>query len=269
MSIIKKVLRKERDHLTVEEETQLIKEYQETKSEKSLSKLLLAHMNFIYALARKKHNYLSVDYDDLVQEGIIGFINGLNRYDITSGNRLNTYCKFYIESSMYEHILQTSSTIKFSNCKNNRKIFFNIGRYRDSNGKLSEANIKRMVKELDVPETNIREMDSHLKSIFFDPTALAEDGEDSSLSDLYYEPEEALNRFAYMYDESYGLESAVSQIGGRIEDIIRSRYLTDTPVKFTELAEKYGVSHQRIKQLEIDGINFLKNNFKRSDFLSA
>ena len=258
---------KDKIYLSHEDELALVRHYQSTKCSTTLQKIIDNHNDMICSMARKKCRYATIDYDDLVQEGTIGFIKGVDRYDPDSGNRLNTYARFFADNAMFEFIKDNCTLIKFNNNKNNNKVFFNLGKYRDSNGHLSEAAINRMSTELDVPTKNIIDMHNHLSSVYFDYTT-DEENEERSIADSYYEPSEFLGRMEMHDIVENGFESAFSKFDDRMMDIIKERYLQDEPTKLTDLASKYGISHQRVKQLEDKGIEMLKQEFLGKNYFS-
>lgn len=258
---------KDKKYLTHEEELLLIKNYQQNECQASLQQLIDNHYDMICSMARKKNRYVSIDFNDLVQEGIIGIIKAIDKYDLDSGNRLNTYARFWIDNAMFEFIMNNILLIKYANTQHNNKVFFNIGRYRDSNGKLSESSINRMSEELSIPVKNIVDMHNHLASIYFDYTA-DDENEEYSLSDSYYEPSVFLARLESQINAENLLESALSKIDGRISDIIKERYLQDKPTTLAELASKYKISGERVRQLEADGIKKLKKEFLGKNYYS-
>lgn len=258
---------KDKIYLSPEAELELIKHYQSTKCTKTLQLIIDNHTDMICSMARKKCRYATIDYEDLVQEGTIGFIKGVDKYNVNSGNRLNTYARFFADNAMFEFIKDNCTLIKFNNNKNNNKVFFNLGKYRDSNGHLSESAINKMSVELDVPVKNIVDMHNHLSSVYFDYIA-GDDSEEYSIADSYYEPSEFLGRMERHDIVENGFERAFSKFDDRMMDIIKERYLQEEPTKLTDLATKYGISHQRVKQLQDKGIEILKQEFSGKNYFS-
>lgn len=254
------------DFISREDETALIIEYQANKSEKAISKLISSHMPLIKLAAYKKRNYLSVASDDLIQEGIIGFISAVGKFDVSKSNRLCTYATYFVNMAMLEFVMKNSTHIKFTETKPNRKIFFNIGKYRNSDGYVVESSVRKMSEELNVSETDIRSMDVHLNTSYCNVSI---DNEEMAITDDYEEPSNVLARRQTNFDLDVGLNMAIDNLDDRAGDIIRSRYLSDKKVTMKELGGKYGLSAERIRQIEEASLIKLRKEFKPSYFVAA
>lgn len=254
--------------ITQEQEIALVTEYQKTKSEKSATALISAYMRLIDSMAYKRRND-SRDHDDLVQEGVVGFLKALDSFDLSRGLRLSTYVTYYISYAMYEFIINNIGKFKFGQSKPNKKIFFNISKYRNQQGRITESNIKKMAIDLDVPESDIRNMDQYLNLQF-----LVDDGSNSSKDGIYSIVDESNDietviENKKLHDmESFGIMNALNEFDTRVADVIQQRYFNDVPATMMELGKKHKVSTERIRQIEVRGIKFLRSKFNQEGIRS-
>lgn len=256
---IKNLKSKKYAFISQEEEIALVTEYQATKSEKSATALISAYMRLIDSMAYKRKNYKQCDHDDLLQEGIIGFLKGLNSFDLSQSVRLSTYVTYHISNAMYEFIVNNSGKFKFSTTNPNKKIFYNISKYRNHEGRVSEKDLHLMATELNVPEHDIRDMDVHLSAKFFN---IGDDNEDSFVIDDPHSEIDYVIQSKKLHDmESFAIMDTLTAHDIRMADIIKSRYFIDVPITMAELGKKYNVSAERVRQIEVQGITLLRNKF--------
>ena len=248
--------------LAKEQERELIKEYRETESDHAITALINAHARLINSMARKKFGY-EVSTEDLIQEGVIGFINAVRKYEVTSETRLCTYVTYYINNAMYEYIFNHGSRLRFNLNHDTKKIFFNHNRYRNEHGNLTTGAIKRMSDDLNVSEHAIRSMDIHNSALFM--TEELESHDQIEIADWRYEPSTLLENYQQMF-QNCAIMSSVDELDERTSDIIKRRYLSDDCATLSDLGSFYNVSTERIRQIEVSGLKKIRNQFKEYSY---
>lgn len=245
--------------LTKDEVHELINLYRggDTKAQE---KLILAYIPLIYSLTGEFMNIttLRLTKEDLFQEGVIGFQKSLNSFDPEQGN-LSMYAKPYIRRSIMDFILDNKSVIRTVTTKTLRKIYFNRKKYSDSVGNID---IKKMSEGEGYPEDVIREAVERF-STTITSSMVNSDGEETEVTNLIecewngismYEDKQEL------HDKKERIKLAISKLNPRQRDIIQRRYFMDEPESLVVLGEEYGVSFQRIQQIEKDALNIIKRN---------
>jgi len=199
-------------------------------------------------------------YEDLFQEGIIGFEKALKSYDIEKAH-LSIYAKQYIKREMSDFVLNNKTPLRLITTKSIRKIFFNISKYTDGRGNVDK---ERMSTELDVTIEQINQAIDRFKTTHFSEFT-NDDGERESIQDMIacewdnieaYEDSEELNH------KQKNLKLAINSLNDRQRNIITKRYLTNEPPTLTELSDEYGVSLQRIQQIEKESIHKIQAKIK-------
>ncbi len=254
--------------LTVEEEQALARAFQETEELDAARDLIMAHLRFVVHVARGYAGY-GLPLGDLIQEGNIGLMKAVKRFDPNHGVRLVSFAVHWIRAEMHEFILRNWRIVKVATTKAQRKLFFNLRKSKKRLGWLSHAEVQAVAKDLGVKPEVVLEMESRLsgQDVGFDLPAGAD--EESSpysapvayLEDHQADPEEALEAEDWESHHNRLLYAGLKRLDERSQDIIRSRWLTESKVTLQELADKYGVSAERIRQLEANALRKMRGSF--------
>lgn len=252
--------------LSAEEEMDLaLRIYHDNDSE-AAKKMILSHLRFVVYLAKKYVHY-GLPLEDLIQEGNIGLMKAVQKFDPTKGVKLISYASYYIKAAIHEYVMRTWKFGKLVTTKPQRKLFYNLRQMKADIGHSSEAERKSIAKALDVPLKDVREMEERLYTtqIAFDGTG--EDiygGDDYSIPPAEYLHAEGTNPEHIIEDDEYQsfvkskIMGVIDNLSDRDRDIILSRKFRDIPLTLQELSDRYGVSLERIRQLEENVIKKLK-----------
>ena len=242
--------------LTPEEEKRLAEDLYYRNDLEAARQLVMAHLRFVVHIARGYSGY-GLPQADLIQEGNIGLMKAVRKFNPEVGVRLISFAVHWIKSEMHEYIIKNWKIVKVATTKAQRKLFFNLRSQKKELNWLSEDEIKTISDELGVDEKSIKEMESRLssKDMSFDPPSEANDDEASFspsgfLADESKDPAELIERED---SEEYShelLHKAMSALDPRSKEILIDRWLQDQKLTLHELADKYGVSAERIRQIE-------------------
>ena len=242
--------------LTPEEEKRLAEDLYYRNDLEAARQLVMAHLRFVVHIARGYSGY-GLPQADLIQEGNVGLMKAVRKFNPEVGVRLISFAVHWIKSEMHEYIIKNWKIVKVATTKAQRKLFFNLRSQKKELNWLSQDEIKTISNELGVDEKSIKEMESRLSSsdMSFDPPSEANDDEASFspsgfLADESKDPAELIERED---SEEYShelLHQAMSALDSRSKEILIDRWLQDQKLTLHELADKYGVSAERIRQIE-------------------
>ena len=242
--------------LTPEEEKRLAEDLYYRNDLEAARQLVMAHLRFVVHIARGYSGY-GLPQADLIQEGNVGLMKAVRKFNPEVGVRLISFAVHWIKSEMHEYIIKNWKIVKVATTKAQRKLFFNLRSQKKELNWLSQDEIKTFSNELGVDEKSIKEMESRLSSsdMSFDPPSEANDDEASFspsgfLADESKDPAELIERED---SEEYShelLHKAMSALDSRSKEILIDRWLQDQKLTLHELADKYGVSAERIRQIE-------------------
>ena len=242
--------------LTPEEEKRLAEDLYYRNDLEAARQLVMAHLRFVVHIARGYSGY-GLPQADLIQEGNVGLMKAVRKFNPEVGVRLISFAVHWIKSEMHEYIIKNWKIVKVATTKAQRKLFFNLRSQKKELNWLSQDEIKTISNELGVDEKSIKEMESRLSSsdMSFDPPSEANDDEASFspsgfLADESKDPAELIERED---SEEYShelLHKAMSALDSRSKEILIDRWLQDQKLTLHELADKYGVSAERITQIE-------------------
>src|SRR5450830_212941 len=251
--------------LTHEDEMQLGRRLKENNDLKAAEKLVLSHLRLVVSIARGYLGY-GLPHADLIQEGNIGLMKAVKRFDPDQGVRLVSYAMHWIKAEMHEYILKNWRLVKVATTKAQRKLFFNLRSHKEGLETMSPKQIDALAKTLDVKREEVIEMEMRLSGhdIALDaPT----DDDDEKFAPIAYlktesdEPTRVLETRQYDRLQSEGLESALSKLDARSRHIIEARWLKNddgSGATLHELADEYGVSAERIRQIESAALKKMK-----------
>lgn len=241
--------------LSAEEESTLATRLQAHEDLEAARKLVLSHLRLVVSIARQYFGY-GLPQADLIQEGNIGLMKAVKRFDAQRGVRLVSFAVHWIKAEIHEFIIRNWRLVKVATTKAQRKLFFNLRRMRPDGGQLDTERVNEIAQELNVRSEDVREMEVRMsgREVSFD-TPVGDDDENFSpvqyLTDETAGPEHALEqrRQDALYGE--GLAAALEKLDARSKRIVQARWLNhDESLTLHDLAAEYGVSAERIRQIE-------------------
>ena len=226
--------------------------------------MVLAHLRFVVHIARSYSGY-GLAQADLIQEGNVGLMKAVKRFNPEMGVRLVSFAVHWIKAEIHEFILRNWRIVKVATTKAQRKLFFNLRSQKKRLAWLNNDEVHRVAESLGVEPREVREMESRLTGhdMAFDPAAEADD--DSAfqspanyLEDHRYDPARQLEDADWTDNSTSNLHEALEVLDDRSRDILYQRWLAEDKATLHDLAQKYNVSAERIRQLEKSAMNKLK-----------
>ena len=252
--------------LTREEELELTREFYETEDIKVAHKLVISHLRFVVHIAKSYAGY-GLPIADVIQEGNLGLLKAVKKFDPDKGVRLVSFAVHWIKAEIHEFILKNWRIVKIATTKAQRKLFFNLRSKKKSTGWLSDKEAKKIAKDLDVSYKEVMHMENRLNSAdsAFDMPCDEEDDEKAFspsqyLEDHSFSPDQIVEKENYESVNHTALMKNISTLDRRAQDIIRARWLDDHKLTLNELADKYSVSAERIRQIEASAFKKLKTS---------
>ena len=254
--------------LSVEDEQALALRYRDHEDLDAARELVYSHLRFVVHVARGYSGY-GLQIGDLIQEGNIGLMKAVKRFDPTVGVRLVSFAVHWIRAEMHEFILKNWRIVKVATTKAQRKLFFNLRKSKTRLGWLNAEEVRAVAKDLNVSEREVLEMESRLsgRDIGFDAPDDADDDHAPPAPANYLVAHDVDPAEAYesANDEDNQLEllrEGMASLDARSRDIIKRRWLdADSKVTLQELADEYGVSAERIRQVEANALKKMKALF--------
>ncbi len=251
--------------LSLEEEQDLANRYREDDDLEAARRLVLAHLRFVVHVAKGYAGY-GLQLGDLIQEGNIGLMKAVKRFDPDRGVRLVSFAVHWIRAEMHEFILRNWRIVKVATTKAQRKLFFNLRNSKKRLGWLNMDEVNTVAADLGVKPEVVLEMESRLsgQDIGFELSADADDDDRRRVAPAAFleSPADSPDLVAEADDlESHNNEllyQGLSELDERSQDIIRSRWLEDDKATLQELADRYGVSAERVRQLEANAMNKMR-----------
>jgi RNA polymerase sigma-32 factor len=249
--------------LTVEEEQHLARDLQQNGNLDAARQLVMAHLRFVVHIARSYNGY-GLPLGDLIQEGNVGLMKAVKRFDPDKGVRLVSFAVHWIKAEIHEFILRNWRIVKIATTKAQRKLFFNLRGAKKRLGWLSNNEAEAVAQDLGVDVKQVREMEGRLSSYDAGFDA-GEDDEDDSyvapshyLEDNRYDPAVRLEASNWEETNVVSLESAMEKLDERSRAILQRRWLMDDKATLDELADELGVSAERVPQLEANAMKKVK-----------
>jgi len=251
--------------LSVDEERQLTERLYFDEDLDAARNLVLAHLRFVVHIARSYTGY-GLPLGDLIQEGNVGLMKAVKRFDPSKGVRLVSFAVHWIKAEIHEYVIKNWRIVKVATTKAQRKLFFNLRGQKKRLGRLTTEEAQRVADDLGVTATQVKEMEGRLGAFdasFDGPTS---DDEDSPIPSpaayLHSDNSDPADLVAAEDDQqrsSRQLGSAIMTLDERSRDILERRWLADQKSTLQELADEYGVSAERIRQLENNALKKLRN----------
>ena len=242
--------------LTREEELELTQEFYETEDVKVAHKLVISHLRFVVHIAKSYAGY-GLPLADVIQEGNVGLLKAVKKFDPEKGVRLVSFAVHWIRAEIHEFILKNWRIVKIATTKAQRKLFFNLRSKKKNTGWLTDEEAKKIAKDLDVSVKEVMHMENRLNSndAAFDLSSDDEDDEKAFSPSQYIEdnsfsPELIAEQDNYEKVNHGALFKGISNLDKRSQDIIRTRWLDDEKLTLNELAENYKISAERIRQID-------------------
>ena len=254
--------------LSVEDEQRLARRLRDDNDIAAAQELILSHLRFVIHVARGYSGY-GLQLGDLVQEGNIGLMKAVKRFDPSVGVRLVSFAVHWIRAEMHEYIIKNWRIVKVATTKAQRKLFFNLRKSKTRLGWLNAEEVRAVAKDLNVSEREVLEMESRLsgRDIGFDAPDDADDDHapPAPVNYLVARDEDPAMAYESANDEDNQLEllrEGMARLDDRSRDIIKRRWLdADSKVTLQELADEYGVSAERIRQIEANALKKMKALF--------
>jgi len=250
--------------LSHEEEIELAERLQRDNDMEAARRLVLSHMRFVVRIAKNYQGY-GLALTDLIQEGSIGLMKAVKRFDPTMNVRLVSFAVHWIRAEIHEFILRNWRIVKVATTKAQRKLFFNLRSAKKRLGWLNQAEVQAVAQDLGVPEKTVMEMESRLsgQDISFDPSDADDENHTAPaafLQDMRADPAEQIEHNDWQAHKQSRLDEALDELDARSREIITQRWLAeDKKSTLQELAQQFQVSAERVRQLEANAIKKLKS----------
>ena len=253
--------------LSPEEERKLAEDLYYREDLEAARQLVMAHLRFVVHIARGYSGY-GLPQADLIQEGNVGLMKAVRKFNPEVGVRLISFAVHWIKSEIHEYVLKNWKIVKVATTKAQRKLFFNLRNKKKDVTWLSEEDVKMISNELDVKEDTVREMEQRMSShdVSFDPYSADDSEEGNTYSPADYltnedsDPMEIVEKEDFARDQINQLQNAISDLDERSQLILKERWLTDDKPTLHELADKYGISAERIRQIEKKAMEKIRTN---------
>ena len=253
--------------LSPEEERKLAEDLYYREDLEAARQLVMAHLRFVVHIARGYSGY-GLPQADLIQEGNVGLMKAVRKFNPEVGVRLISFAVHWIRSEIHEYVLKNWKIVKVATTKAQRKLFFNLRNKKKDITWLSEDDVKMISNELDVKEDTVREMEQRMSShdVSFDPYSADDSEEGNTYSPADYltnedsDPLEIVEKEDFARDQINQLQSAISDLDERSQLILKERWLTDDKPTLHELADKHGISAERIRQIEKKAMEKIRTN---------
>lgn len=253
--------------LSKSDEIQLAKRLQEHDDLDAARDMILPHLRFVVHIAKGYRGY-GLQLGDLIQEGNIGLMKAVKRFDPDFGVRLVSFAVHWIRAEIHEFVIKNWRIVKIATTKSQRKLFFNLRKMRKSMAWLSHAESLAIAKDLGVKVETVREMEKRLtgSDIGFDLTG-SDDDEKSFAPVAYLEKEDAdpaqtLEAADYGDHNVQQLSAALGELDDRSRDILKLRWLSEKKTTLHDLADKYSISAERVRQLEANALKKMRKHIE-------
>ncbi|MEM7467072.1 MAG: RNA polymerase sigma factor RpoH [Pseudomonadota bacterium] len=259
--------------LTLEREQSLARCFQQDGDIDAARELVISHLRFVVRVARGYAGY-GLQLGDLIQEGNIGLMKAVKRFDPDVGVRLVSFAVHWVRAEMHEFIIKNWRIVKVATTKAQRKLFFNLRSQKKRLGWMNAEEVAAVAKDLNVSARDVLLMEQRLNAsdAAYDNDHSEELEQSPSpanfLADFSFEPLSQLQRLESLTNERQHLVQALANLDERSRDIIESRWLKEPKSTLKELARKYTISAERIRQIEQRAFDRLREDFANERSLS-
>ena len=250
--------------LSKEDEQSLATRYRDEEDLDAARELVMAHLRFVVHIAKGYTGY-GLPLSDLIQEGNVGLMKAVKRFDPDYDVRLVSFAVHWIRAEIHEFVLKNWRIVKVATTKAQRKLFFNLRKKKKTLAWLTDAETKAVAKDLGVKVAEVTEMEKrlHSRDAIFDPTPDLDD--DRNFTPAAYlpspdaDPAVLVEKTDWNDDATTRMTAALNILDDRSRRILEERWLTENKMTLHDLAAEYGVSAERIRQLEVNAIKKLRN----------
>ena len=250
--------------LEKEREQQLARRYRDENDLEAARELVLSNLRFVVHIARGYGGY-GLNMGDLVQEGNVGLMKAVKRFDPDVGVRLVSFAVHWIRAEIHEFVLRNWRVVKVATTKAQRKLFFNLRKAKKNLGWLGKEETEAVAKDLGVSAREVSEMEQRLaaRDLSFDPVPINNDDEDDYGPATYLpgtdaDPSSLVADADWEENSNAKLMQALDALDDRSRDIVQSRWLSEDKLTLHTLADRYGVSAERIRQIENQSMKKLR-----------
>lgn len=249
--------------LSAEEEKELAERLYYKEDLEAAKKLILSHLRFVIHVARGYSGY-GLPQADLIQEGNIGLMKAVKRFNPEVGVRLVSFAVHWIKAEIHEYVLRNWRIVKVATTKAQRKLFFNLRKTKQRLGWFNDNEVDMVAEELGVSKQDVIEMESRMTGadVGFD---LSNEDDDESFAPALYLEDKSSDFAAELENENYETQAAdqvataLEGLDERSQDIIKARWLDENKATLQDLAAKYNISAERVRQLETNALKKLKS----------
>jgi RNA polymerase sigma-32 factor len=247
--------------LDAEAEQRLARRLHEDNDLDAAQQLVLSNLRHVVHIARGYSGY-GLPLADLIQEGNIGLMKAVKRFDPAVGVRLISFAVHWIKAEIHEYVVRNWRMVKIATTKAQRKLFFNLRRLKGRLGWMNREEVEAVAKDLKVKPEEVLQMESRLSGHDVSFSATPADGEDAYVPEDYLAAHgdafEAMEQAEWTGRREAQMKQALTTLDDRARDILHRRWLTDRKEGLQELADKYGVSAERIRQIEAQAMKKLR-----------
>ncbi|ANF81536.1 RNA polymerase factor sigma-32 [Acinetobacter sp. NCu2D-2] len=251
--------------LTAEQEKELAERYYYDQDLDAAKMLVMSHLRFVVHIARSYAGY-GLPQGDLIQEGNLGLMKAVKRFDPNMGVRLVSFAVHWIKAEIHEYVIRNWRIVKIATTKAQRKLFFNLRSLKKSSKKLTLEEAQKIANDLNVTPEQVLEMEGRLTAYDAAFEASGDDDDEGSthvapalyLEDNRYDPARLIENEDYEEQSTSALHDAMEQLDDRSRNILQRRWLDDEKSTLHELAAEYNVSAERIRQLEKNAMEKIK-----------
>lgn len=251
--------------LTAEQEKELAERYYYDQDLDAAKMLVMSHLRFVVHIARSYAGY-GLPQGDLIQEGNLGLMKAVKRFDPSMGVRLVSFAVHWIKAEIHEYVIRNWRIVKIATTKAQRKLFFNLRSLKKSSKKLTLEEAQSIANDLNVTPEQVLEMEGRLTAYDAAFEASGDDDDENSthvapalyLEDNRYDPARLIENEDYEEQSTSALHEAMEQLDDRSRNILQRRWLDDEKSTLHELAAEYNVSAERIRQLEKNAMEKIK-----------
>ena len=256
--------------LDASEEKDLAKRLREHNDLEAAQRLVLAHLRFVVHIARGYRGY-GLPLGDLIQEGNIGLMKAVKRFDPAQNVRLVSFAVHWIRAEIHEFVLRNWRIVKVATTKAQRKLFFNLRSAKKRLGWLNQAEVEAVASDLGVKPETVVEMEARLagQDVSFDPPPGRDTQDESPVSPASFlpdrnslDPAEILESSDWNDSTHTRLADALESLDERSRDVVARRWLADNKTTLQELAGRYGVSAERIRQIENNALKKIRGRME-------
>ncbi|QCZ92337.1 RNA polymerase sigma factor RpoH [Salinimonas iocasae] len=249
--------------LTADEERSLALKLREEGDLESARKLVMSHLRFVVHIAKSYSGY-GLPQADLIQEGNIGLMKAVKRFDPSVGVRLVSFAVHWIKAEIHEFVLKNWRIVKVATTKAQRKLFFNLRKAKKRLGWFTNAEVQTVASELGVSTKEVLQMEARMSSQDQAFDLSADDDENGSFAPVQFLEDKSTDVETDVINQDWDMNaskrlySAIKTLDGRSQDIIETRWLADNKITLQDLADKYQVSAERVRQIEKNAMKKLQ-----------